>query len=206
LVLAVDEDGKLHRVVLDSAVDELSLQRIALYDAGHSLCRLTFDRFVVAPFAIYPATAEDQTLAHAATGFAAEAQGGAEALLQLTIDYLKTRQQFGKPIGAFQALKHRVADHRTRIEAGRVLLRAAVAGLAAGVPQAHADAAAAKALICADYVALARDAIQLHGGIGYTQEHACHLFAKRAWLLDALLGGRSASAERAYALALEGAA
>lgn len=121
---------------------------------------------------------------------AADAVGGGEALLASTIEYLKTRVQFGKPIGAFQALKHRIADCRAEVEMSRALL------VRARDHAEHADgymlAAMAKASACKVYVSIAREAVQMHGGIGYTWEHLAHIYLKRATLDRALCGGQEA--------------
>lgn len=115
---------------------------------------------------------------------AADSIGGADAVLTRTIDYLKTRRQFDRPLAMFQALKHRVADLKTHLAAAEALLWS-VAG-ADNAPGLD-TAAALKAHACAMYLEVAEEAIQLHGGIGLTMEHPCHLFLKRA-MLNAVLG------------------
>jgi alkylation response protein AidB-like acyl-CoA dehydrogenase len=114
----------------------------------------------------------------------ADALGGANALLDLTIEYLKLRKQFDRPLALFQALKHRVADCKVRIAAAEALLwaRAAQPGLT------PLQAGALKALATQVCVAVAEEAIQLHGGIGLTAEHPCHRFFKRAFLNRTLCG------------------
>ena len=115
---------------------------------------------------------------------AADALGGANAVLDLTIDYLKLRKQFDRPLALFQALKHRVADCKVRIAAAEALLweRAGQADLT------PVEAGALKALATQVYADVAEEAIQLHGGIGLTQEHPCHRFLKRAFLNRTLCG------------------
>ncbi|WP_336968682.1 acyl-CoA dehydrogenase family protein [Sphingobium aromaticiconvertens] len=115
---------------------------------------------------------------------AADSLGGANATLRLTIDYLETRHQFDRPLALFQALKHRVADLKTAIVAAEALLweRAsdrAMDAITMGALKAHA---------CNVYRMVTEEAVQLHGGIGLTMEHHCHLFLKRA-MLNAALGG-----------------
>jgi alkylation response protein AidB-like acyl-CoA dehydrogenase len=115
---------------------------------------------------------------------AGDSLGGADAILELTIEYLGTRRQFDRPLALFQALKHRVADMKTWLSAAEALFwnRAddpAAEVLALGALKAHAASV---------YRAIAEDAVQLHGGIGLTMEHHCHLFLKRA-TLNAVLGG-----------------
>ena len=115
---------------------------------------------------------------------AADALGGANAVLELTIEYLKIRKQFGRPLALFQALKHRVADCKVKIAGAEALLWAR-AGQAELSP---VDAGALKALATQVYAEVAEEAVQLHGGIGLTQEHPCHLFLKRAFLNRTLCG------------------
>jgi alkylation response protein AidB-like acyl-CoA dehydrogenase len=114
---------------------------------------------------------------------AADALGGAEAALAMTVDYLKVRRQFERPLAMFQALKHRCADLRTAISLADALLWQ---GAATGPTLRQAGALKAQA--CRVYKQVAEEAIQLHGGIGLTHEHPCHLFLKRAFL-NCALGG-----------------
>jgi alkylation response protein AidB-like acyl-CoA dehydrogenase len=114
---------------------------------------------------------------------AADSLGGAAAILALTVDYLKTRRQFDRPLAMFQALKHRVADLKILLEGAEALFWARATAIPTTV-----EAGALKAYATATAVSIAEEAIQLHGGIGLTAEHHCHLFLKRA-LLNAALGG-----------------
>jgi alkylation response protein AidB-like acyl-CoA dehydrogenase len=122
----------------------------------------------------------------------ADSLGGAEAVLAMTVEYLKTRRQFDRPLAMFQALKHRVADLKIRHAAAEALFW----NRADGAPTL-AEMSALKAHCCAAYAEIAEDAIQLHGGIGLTQEHHCHLFLKRAFLNRALGGDTDFHEERA---------
>lgn len=111
----------------------------------------------------------------------ADSLGGADAALGMTIDYLKTRRQFDRPLAMFQALKHRVADLKIALSGAEALLWSR-----ANNDTTLAQMGALKAHCCAIYKNIAEEAIQLHGGIGLTQEHPCHLFLKRAFLNCAL--------------------
>jgi alkylation response protein AidB-like acyl-CoA dehydrogenase len=110
-------------------------------------------------------------------GFAAQQCGLATRMLELTVDYVKDRHQFGVPVGSFQAVKHHLANARLALEFARPLVyRAAVT-----LEPVHVSMAKAKA----DEAALvtARAALQCHGAIGYTTEYDLHLYMKRAWAL-----------------------
>jgi len=119
---------------------------------------------------------------------AAEAIGGAGALLELTVEHLRVRRQFGRPLAMFQALKHRCADLKTLTAGAEALLSDVLARLADAPGEAHAElpAKTAKYLACATFARVAEDALQLHGGIGMASEHPCHHFLKRAMLNEHL--------------------
>ena len=119
---------------------------------------------------------------------AAESVGGAARVVEMTVDHLRTREQFGRPLGSFQALRHRVADLTVTVEAAT-----SSAWYAAQAPEDLPVAAPLAKAVAADaFVAVAGEAIQLHGGIGFTWEHDLHLFFKRAWT-TALMHGDSRS-------------
>ncbi|NNH73509.1 acyl-CoA dehydrogenase [Nocardia uniformis] len=110
---------------------------------------------------------------------AAEQVGAAEQCLDMTVDYSKSRVQFGRPIGSFQALKHRMADMYVLVESARSIAHYAIGELAAGTAEA-VDVAAAR-LHCSDaFNAVVSETVQMHGGIAITWEHDAHLFFKRA--------------------------
>lgn len=142
----------------------------------------------------------DRLLDHAAIALAAESVGAAQAIFEVTLAYLNTREQFGRLIGSFQALKHRMADWKCRLEVAAALVRSAPA--LAGAVEGSAAASGAKAYCCDTFAGVAADAIQLHGGIGFTWEHPCHLFLKRAKLNQQLFGGSAFHKDRVARLAL----
>ncbi len=141
-------------------------------------------------------------LRHLCLAIAADSIGGADAILGQTVEYLKTRQQFGKPIGTFQALKHRVADMVILLATNRHLVaQAAESGELMWAALAKASASEA-------YRRIAADCVQLHGGIGFTWEYDCHIFLKRARLNEALAAANGAlrdlAAEELAALTADG--
>jgi alkylation response protein AidB-like acyl-CoA dehydrogenase len=128
---------------------------------------------------------------------AAECAAGAEHCLDATVDYLKTRTQFGRPIGSFQALRHRAADLAVALSSAKATARAAVwtASMTTGASDSADLAALAPlaALHCSrTFLQVAAEMIQLHGGIGFTWEHEAHLYFKRAKSTQLLLGPASA--------------
>jgi alkylation response protein AidB-like acyl-CoA dehydrogenase len=123
---------------------------------------------------------------------AAECVAAAEHCLDVTVEYLKARHQFGRPIGSFQAVKHRAADLAVAVISAGATARAAVRTAAAD-PAALAALAPLAALHCSrTFVRVAGEMIQLHGGIGFTWEHEAHLYFKRAKSSQLLLGPASA--------------
>ena len=140
----------------------------------------------------------------AATLYAAEAAGVAAWCAGTAADYAKTRHQFGRPIGEFQAVKHLCATMACRAERAAALAWDA-ARAADEAPAEHPlAAAAAAALALDDAVDNAKDCIQVLGGIGFTWEHDAHLYLRRALALRQLLGGSPAWRTRAAHLAQEG--
>jgi alkylation response protein AidB-like acyl-CoA dehydrogenase len=132
-----------------------------------------------------------RTLAiHLEFALAADGLGGADALLAMTVDYLQTRQQFGRPLAMFQALKHRCADLKARLAAAEALFWRLSEGRGGSGLDELTEAGALKSHVGAVYSDVGEEAIQLHGGIAMTAEHPCHLFVKRA-LANTALGGEA---------------
>lgn len=141
-------------------------------------------------------------LDHVRAMLALESAAAARACLDRTVEYLKVREQFGRPIGSFQALKHRCADLAVAVAGAGATAAHLVTTLRTGAATRSHDAALAK-LVCTDtLMTVAAEAIQLHGGIGFTFEHDAHLFFKRGKSAQLLAG--SPSAIRAEVAALAG--
>ncbi|MGW0161828.1 acyl-CoA dehydrogenase family protein [Mycobacterium sp. NPDC003323] len=124
-----------------------------------------------------------QALDLTVVALAGEQAGAARRIFDITIEYLKTRIQFGRPIGSFQALKHISADLLLEVESATSAAQHAAAHIAAadGTAETRAGAVALAGFACAEaYVRTAMAAIQMHGGIGFTWEHPAHLYVRRA--------------------------
>lgn len=130
-------------------------------------------------------------LDRAAVAIACDSLGIAEQMLTATVDYVRVRHQFGRPVGSFQAVKHACADMLVDIEVSRRLVADAVA-LVAGCGNTEVAAAMAKAHATSTAVTVAGKAMQLHGGIGYTWESGIHTYLKRAALNRSLFGSPAA--------------
>jgi alkylation response protein AidB-like acyl-CoA dehydrogenase len=137
---------------------------------------------------------------------AADSLGAMKGVFGQTVEYLKTREQFGVKIGSFQALKHRAADLAAQIELNDCLLEQAVE--AAGEDEARAAfwSAACKTSATDAAVLVAQECLQLHGGIGFTWEYDCHLYLKRARLNQALVQANGRLRDRCFDGLAEGAA
>jgi len=121
---------------------------------------------------------------------AADSLGGADATLQMTLGYLGVRRQFDRLLAMFQALKHRCADMKTALASAEALLWADAGQYDVGLGCDVTGVGAMKGHATRVYHQVVEEAVQLHGGIGLTEEHDCHRFLKRA-LLNGVLGGRA---------------
>jgi alkylation response protein AidB-like acyl-CoA dehydrogenase len=168
-IVIAAHDGKLDRWT------EFSAEALRPMDPTRRLARLTSKS--TSPLGTDPGVADA-----AAILLAAEQIGAATRCLDLTVDYTKERQQFGRPIGSFQALKHRMADLYVAVQAAR-----AVVDDAADAPS-PTSAALARVAATEAFSTVAAEGIQLHGGIAITWEHDMQLYFKRAHGSSQLLG------------------
>lgn len=122
-----------------------------------------------------------------ALAIAADSRGAARSVTERTIAYMKTREQFGQPIAGFQALKHRAADLATRLEVMDEMVAHAVHRTVLGEPDADIWTMLAKAETTENFVFIATDCVQLHGGVGFTWDYDPQIFLKRARLNEALV-------------------
>ncbi len=192
LVVATDADGE--RVVVDAA--GLSVTPQPVVDGTRLLATVSADGLAVDTVldtdgAMLVSALRDRT----AVAVACDSLGLAQAMLDATVSYVKVRNQFGRPIGSFQAVKHACADMMVSLAVSRRLVEAAVDAVAAG-PDAGVAASMAKAHATSSAVEIAGKAMQLHGGIGYTWEGGIHVYLKRAALNRSLFGSPAAHRER----------
>ncbi|RFU37231.1 acyl-CoA dehydrogenase [Actinomadura logoneensis] len=173
---------------VDGGAPGLTRTPLPTLDQTRKLARLDFDhvpaRLLTEDGDAALARARDVGLAL----LAAEQVGGAERALEMTVDYVKVRRQFGRAIGSFQAVKHRCADMFVQVESARSAMLNAV-GTADHAPADLPRAAALAKAFCSDaYFHVAAETIQLHGGIGFTWEHDAHLYFKRAKASQEMFG------------------
>jgi len=147
----------------------------------------------------------EETMSRGIVALSAEALGAMEVCRDMTLEYLKTRKQFGRTIGSFQVLQHRMADMCLEIEQVRALLMLAAGTLESNRRERELNTAGLKNLVGRGGRLVAEESIQLHGGIAMTWEYACPHFAKRLIMIDHLLGDTDYHLERYTRLSREAA-
>jgi len=196
LILVVARTGdslSLFAVTVDAAqAGKGGLTRTALptLDQTRKLARLDF---AAVPATLIGSVGDgtavlSRTLDVAAIAQAAEQLGGAQRALDMAVEYAKVRHQFGRPIGSFQAIKHRCADLLLEVESLRSAVQYAAAAVAEDSAEVPVVASLVKAYASDVYFHVAAENIQIHGGIGFTWEHDAHLYFKRAKASELFLG------------------
>jgi alkylation response protein AidB-like acyl-CoA dehydrogenase len=190
-VLLVPGDGvPLRLYAVDTTGAGVTRVPLVSLDATRPLADVTLDRAPGRPVASGgdAARAVAAALTAGAGVLASELFGVAEQCLAMTVSYVKERKQFARPVGSFQALKHRLADVWVAVTQARAAARYAAACLATGDPDTPVAVALAKAAAGDAAVLAAQECVQLHGGIGFTWEHPAHLLLKRAKSASMALG------------------
>ncbi|CAM2915792.1 acyl-CoA dehydrogenase [Brevundimonas diminuta] len=200
LIVAAQTDEGLTLFLIDPATPGVSVERTVMVDA-HNAARVTLSEVQVDADAVVGAVGEGQgpldaalTLGRACA--ASSLVGAGDQAFKTTLDYLKTRKQFGKLIGEFQALQHRAAHLFTELELAKAATLAALQAIDAGRPDAEQAAGIAKAKAGRVAELAVQEAVQMHGGVGMTDEFDVGLFMKRVRVLNELLGDAHFHAER----------
>jgi alkylation response protein AidB-like acyl-CoA dehydrogenase len=191
VVVAALENGSAGLFALEPSTSGVTRHPAATIDGTRKTAIVEFDDAAARRLdsGVDTDAAIAQVLDRGALSLAAEMVGGAQQAIDMTVAYLKEREQFGGPIGRFQALKHRVADLAVAIDAARESVYSAADAID-GEELAHVPlaAAAAKSAAGEGYRRATAEAVQLHGGIGFTDEHDIGLYYKRALVAESLLG------------------
>ena len=197
LFVRAADNGSSGWLMVEATLPEVTIRPVAITDVTRTLGTVLLDRAPAGRdrFLCSSAEIDDAILRTAAVAIAADSLGGGETALAGTIDYMKVREQFGRLIGSFQALKHRAADHQAALVASRELVEHAAA-LSEDDPKALLAALTAKQHVTRAVAEIARDCIQLHGGVGFTAEFFPHVYLKRAKLNEALFGTRAELLDR----------
>lgn len=163
----------------------LEVTLLPTMDQTRKLCEVTLADAAVGADALLGAAGAGwaplgRVLDRATVGLCAEMCGGAQKVLDMTVEYAKIRQAFGRPIGSYQGVKHRAADMLVDVENSKSITYYAAWALDEGVAEAPLAVSMAKAYVSDAYRRVSAAGIQLHGGIGFTWEHDLHLYFKRA--------------------------
>lgn len=163
----------------------VSTRLLKTMDQTRRLCEVTFDKVQVGAEAVLGTpgigwVALARIIDRAKVALCAEMCGGAQKVLDMTVEYAKIREQFGRPIGSFQAIQHKCADMLVQVESAKSATYYAAWAVANDVPEAPLAAAMAKAYCSDAYRKVSAEGIQVHGGIGFTWEHDMHIYFKRA--------------------------
>jgi alkylation response protein AidB-like acyl-CoA dehydrogenase len=187
IVLAASDDGP-SLFLLDLSVAGVRREAVSTIDPTRGEARINFDRAPAEPLAA--GTFEQLACIHDRTAIllAFEQLGGADRCLEMARDYALQRYAFGRPIGSYQAIKHKLADVFVKNEVARANAYYGAWALSTGAPELPVAAAAARVAASSAYWLASKENIQTHGGIGFTWEADCHFFYRRARHLSLVIG------------------
>ncbi len=178
------EDG-ISLFLVPKGTPGLAVTLLPTMDQTRKLCEVTLTNVSVGGEAIMGAPGGGwkplaRVIDRATVGLCAEMCGGAQKVLDMTVEYAKIRQAFGRPIGSYQGVKHKAADMLVDVENSKSITYYAAWAMDEGVPEGPLAVSMAKAYVSDAYRRVSGAGIQLHGGIGFTWEHDLHLYFKRA--------------------------
>jgi alkylation response protein AidB-like acyl-CoA dehydrogenase len=190
LVVVTADDGTSVYAV-DPATPGVTIVTLSVLDLTRRQSKVRFDgaAAILVGGQGTSARAVGSMLNHAAIALSAEQAGAAAELLRSSVEYAKLRQQFGRPIGSFQAVKHKLADMAFDVERMDSIVRHAASAADEGSSNLSVISAMAKVFCSEAFFRIAAETIQIHGGIGFTWEHPAHLYFRRAKSSEYLLGG-----------------
>jgi alkylation response protein AidB-like acyl-CoA dehydrogenase len=201
-------NGELTLFLVPAETRGLSVTDLPALDSTRKLYEVAFDGVSLPRENLLaegkPARAAlDHMLDVATVGLVAEMTGGMQRLLEMTVEYAKTRKQFGRPIGQFQAVQHLCADMLVYTESSRSAVYFAAWAIQEGVPDAGLAVSVAKAYASEAYREVGNRAIQVHGGMGFTWENDAHLFYRRAKASEVAFGDAVYHRERIAKLVID---
>ncbi len=209
LVCAAKIGEELAVFAIPAKTPGLRTERMPTIDSTRPLYAVTFDNAVLPEESLLARGERAHGALHyalnvATTGLVAEMVGGMQRLLDITVEYAKTRKQFGKPIGQFQAVQHQCADMLVFAESSRSAAYYAAWALSEGGEEANAAISVAKAYASDAYREVGNRAIQVHGGMGFTWENDIHLFYRRAKASEIAFGDATWHRERIAKAVIDG--
>ncbi len=205
LVSAKPQDGAAGLFICEAMNERISVQRHRAIDPDSMLCMVSFDSTLAQPIGVRPdARALARMLETNTLAASLQMVGIAAAALDIAVGYAKERTQFDRPIGSFQAIKHKCADMLVALEGARSAAYYGSWAAAEDDPALSLAVSMAK-VVCGDACRLVcNDALQIHGGVGFTWEFDIHLFLKRGKLLEYAFGDASFHRERVASTVLDG--
>jgi alkylation response protein AidB-like acyl-CoA dehydrogenase len=182
--------------VIDKDTPGVSVKQLTTMDMTRRWCEVSLDGVKIGADAVLGEVDRgwpklERGLQKATAMLTAECVGGAQKVLDMSVEYAKVRVQFGRPIGSFQAVKHKCADMLVDVEMARSAMYYAAWAASEDDPELPLASSVAKAYCGEAYTRVAGNGIQVHGGIGFTWEHDLHLYFKRAKANEMLLGDPS---------------
>ncbi len=189
---------RLDRAVVVAVVpgDVVQITPVRSIDASRTLAHIALDGVTISPDRVLTGAGLDGALEEATVALALETVGACQTIFDVTLEYAKQREQFGVPIGSFQAMKHKFADLMIALERARSVGYYAALCIAENDDRRHMATAAAKAAAGDAQRTFAKEGIQILGGIGYTWEHDMQLLVKRAKANEPFFGGAAQSRAR----------
>ena len=200
LLLVVAGRGAARRLYEVTDPTELNITRNKAFDLTQRLARVDFAEVAAREIVGGDSAAIDRALDLVRIAKAGREAGAARRNFEFTVEYLHTRVQFGRQIGGFQAVKHMAADLLIESESAVSGARAAAEAHATASAEAAELIAMASFAVNEAQVKVAFDGLQLHGGIGFTYEHPCHLYLRRAWHDAKFLGPNEIARDRFVAI------
>jgi alkylation response protein AidB-like acyl-CoA dehydrogenase len=196
-IVSAKENGQVELYLVPADAAGVSKQRLQLADS-RGAANVTFDNVAVGPDAKLSGGADllEKVLDRARAGIAAEMLGAAVQAFEVTLDYLKTRVQFGQVIGSFQALQHRAAKMFTDLELSRSAVEAALTAIDNDSPDVPELVSLAKAKMGDTFHLVSNEMVQMHGGIGMTDAHDAGFYLKRARACEAAFGNQAFHRDR----------
>jgi alkylation response protein AidB-like acyl-CoA dehydrogenase len=197
LVAAATDDGP-GLFAVDAAAGGYTATPVQTLDLTRRQANVTFEHTDATVIGTIGAAEEylNHAVNAALAALTAEQVGGARRLLEMSVEYAQVREQFGRPIGSFQAIKHKCADMLVEVESSTSAAYAACAAIEEGSAETALLCSLAKAYCSEAYCHVAAENIQVHGGIGFTWEHPAHLYFRRAKSSEMLLGTPAYHRER----------
>jgi len=205
LVTAVDDSG-LSQFLIPAKAPGITIRPLETLDLGRQLADVEFSGVSVAADTLVgefgrSADLVERQLQVALVIHCAETVGAIDRALEFTLEYVQQRYAFGRPIGSFQALKHRLADHATQLEGAKAVVAHAAKAVQNAAPDAAIAVSVAKSHCGRFGTEIIRDCLHMHGGIGMTWEHDIHFYLRRAVSNEALWGATPVHHERLCRLA-----